>query len=58
MQIFKLTIIRVPTDPQRDLVSRTHTIKAQSQADAELRSTVAQFVSTMDNVIDWYARAA
>ena len=58
MQIFKLTIIRIPADSQGDLIHRTHTIKAQSLADAELSSTVAQLVNTMDNVIDWHARIA
>lgn len=55
MQTFELTIVRVPADPQGDLIYRTHTIKARSLADAELRSTVAALTSTMDNVVDWYA---
>ena len=56
MTNFTLTIIRVPNDPQNDLIHRTHTVKARSQGEAELRCVVEGFVSTMDNVIDWYAR--
>ncbi len=57
MQIFKLTIVRVPDDPQVDFIYRTHTIKALNLSDAESRHTVQRLVSTMDNVAGWYARA-
>ncbi len=57
MQVFKLTIIRVPEAAQGDLIYRTHTVKAQSLAEAEMRCVVEALVSSMDNVVDWYAQA-
>lgn len=57
MTTYALTIIRVPRDPQGDLIHRTHLIKANTLAEAEHSSVVSRLVSCMDNVIDWQAIA-